>query len=234
VGASPTSAVRLPRGPANAAIITRRAGNIHLAVNPGATVTVNGKPVTSADLRSDQDHGTPDVIAIGNLKMLVIHRGNKDAVRLKDPEAPTRREFTGLKWFPIQPEWKIDAKFVLYPEPKKLVFDTMIGEKEEDISPGYAEFTKNGQLIRLEATAEDGALFFVFRDKTAGKSTYPAARFLTVPMPKDGRVVLDFNRAYNPPCAFTAFATCPLPTPQNRLSLEIPAGEMIYRSKSHP
>ncbi len=234
VGASPTNNIRLPRGPANAAIITMRVGKVHLVANPGVTVTVNGKPVTAADLQSDQDHATPDLVAIGNLKFFVIHRGARNAIRLKDPEAPTRKEFTGLQWFPIQPDWKIEAKFVPYPTPKKLVFDTMIGEKEEDLSPGYAEFQRAGQQIRLEATVEGDALFFVFRDKTAGKTTYPAARFLYTEMPQDGKVTLDFNRAYNPPCAFTSFATCPLPTPQNRLIIEIPAGEKMYHSKLHP
>src|SRR4051812_47516350 len=182
IGASPTSTVRIPRGPANAGIITRRAGKVHLEVNPGVSITVNGKPTTSVDLRSDEGGGTPDIVAMGNVKMFVIHRGTKDAIRLKDPEAATRREFTGLHWFPVQPGWKIEAKFVPYTPPKKLVFDTIVGEKEEDVSPGYAEFQKDGQLIRLEATAEGDSLFFVFRDKTAGKSTYPAARFLYASM----------------------------------------------------
>jgi uncharacterized protein (DUF1684 family) len=234
VGTSPTSDIKIPRGPANAAILTRQAGKIHLAVNPGVTLTVNGKPATSADLHSDQGGATPDLIGLGNLKLFVIHRGNRDAIRLKDPEAATRRQFTGLRWFPVQASWRIEAKFLPYAQPKKLVFDTLVGEKEEDVSPGYAEFEKNGQLIRLEATREGDQLFFVFRDKTAGKSTYPAARFLYASMPKDGKVVLDFNRAYNPPCAFIAFATCPLPTPQNRMTIEVPAGEMMYHSKLHP
>ena len=197
VGASPTCNVRLPRGPANAAILTLRVGKIHLAANPGVTVTVNGKAVTSVDLQSDRDGATPDVIGIGDLRLFVIHRDNKDAIRLKDPEAPTRKQFTGLKWFPIQPNWKVEAKFVTYPKPKKLVIDTMIGGKEEDLSPGYAEFQRNGQTIQLEATEENNALFFVFRDKTAGKTTYPAARFLSSQMPKDGKVVLPSDPVFN-------------------------------------
>jgi len=235
VGTSPTSKVRLPRGPANAAVITMHADKVlHLAVNPGVAVTVNGKPVTSADLQSDQNGAKPDIIGIGNLKLFVIHRSGKNAVRLKDPEAATRREFTGLQWFPVQPEWKIEAKWVAHPQPKKVIIDTMVGDKEEGVIPGYAEFQKGGQQIRLEPTVEDNSLFFVFRDKTAGKTTYPAARFLYSAMPKDGKVTLDFNRAYNPPCAFTAFATCPLPTPQNRLTIDIPAGEKMYHLKTHP
>ena len=235
IGASPTASIRLPRGAANVAVITIHTDRVlHLAVNPGAAVTVNGKPVTSAELQSDQNGAAPDIIGIGNVKLFIVHRGNRNAVRLKDPEAKARREFAGLHWFPVQPDWKIEAKFVTYPQPKKLVFDTIVGEKEEEMSPGYAEFQKGGQQVRLEATTEGDSLFFVFRDNTAGKSTYPAARFLYSAMPKNGKVTLDFNRAYNPPCAFTSFATCPLPTPQNRLTIDIPAGEKMYHSNVHP
>ncbi len=235
IGSSPTSKIRLPRGAANVAVITMHTDRVlHLAVNPGAAVTLNGKLVTAAELQSDQNGATPDIIGIGNLKLFVIHRGTRNAVRLKDPDAVTRREFAGLQWFPVQPEWKIEAKFVAYPQPKKVIFDTMVGEKEEGMSPGYAEFQKGGQQIRLEPTIEGDTLFWVFRDKTAGKTTYPAARFLYTAMPKDGKVTLDFNRAYNPPCAFTSFATCPLPTAQNRLTIEIPAGEKMYQPKGHP
>lgn len=235
IGASPTASIRLPRGAANVAVITIHTDRVlHLAVNPGAAVTVNGKPMTSAELQSDQNGAAPDIIGIGDLKLFIVHRGTRNAVRLKDPEAKARREFAGLQWFPVQPDWKIEAKFVTYPQPKKLSFDTIVGEKEEQMSPGYAEFQKGGQQIRLEATTEGDSLFFVFRDNTAGKTTYPAARFLYSALPKNGKVTLDFNRAYNPPCAFTAFATCPLPTPQNRLSIDIPAGEKMYHPNVRP
>jgi uncharacterized protein (DUF1684 family) len=104
----------------------------------------------------------------------------------------------------------------------------MIGEKEESMSPGYAEFTLNGKQFKLQPSQEETSLFFVFRDKTAGKTTYPAARFLYADMPKDGKVILDFNKAYNPPCAFTPYATCPLPSKENRLPVAVEAGEMMY------
>ncbi len=234
VGTAADAEVKLPRGPLDAATILLNAGKVRITVRSGAPVTVNGKRVTSAGLRSDEGGAAPDMIGIGNLRLYVIHRGKKDAIRLKDPESAARREFTGLKWFPIVPGWRIEARFVLYDKPKKLIFDTIVGEKEEDDSPGYAVFERDGQQIRLEATKEEGELFFVFRDKTAGKTTYPAARFLNAPMPKNGKVILDFNRAYNPPCVFTPYATCPLPAPQNRFTIAIPAGEMMYHSKVHP
>jgi uncharacterized protein (DUF1684 family) len=233
IGTADTAEVKLTRGPAEAAVITLHSGKAVLTVRPGAKVTVNGKPAQSAGLHSDADGAPPDVIGIGNLKLFIIHRGAKDAIRMKDPESATRRDFTGLKWFPISPAWRIEAKFVPYDKPKKIVLDTMVGEKEEEFSPGYAEFQRDGQQIRLQAVTEDDELFFIFRDTTAGKTTYPAARFLYTPLPKNGKVILDFNRAYNPPCVFTPYATCPLPVPQNRLAIAIPAGEMMYHSKGH-
>ena len=108
----------------------------------------------------------------------------------------------------------------------------MTGDKEKGVVPGYAQFTVDGKEYRLEPTQEEGELFFVFRDKTAGKTTYPAARFLYA-KPEGEKVVLDFNKAYNPPCAFTPYATCPLPTPENRLPIEIPAGELKYKGGTH-
>jgi hypothetical protein len=131
----------------------------------------------------------------------------------------------------------VSAKFTPWDKPHTLSFDTVIpGMKEQDDSPGYVSFTREGKQYRLEPTVDDGELSFVFRDLTAGKTTYAAARFLDIPAPKnlktEGTVVLDFNQAYNPPCVFTAYATCPLPPPQNRLPIAVPAGEKMY-GKQH-
>jgi uncharacterized protein (DUF1684 family) len=120
----------------------------------------------------------------------------------------------------------VTARFVA--TPGKITIPNILGQKEEETSPGYAAFRWDGQEIKLYPTEEDGRLFFVFRDLTTGKETYPAGRFLYADMPRDGLVVLDFNKAYNPPCALNDFATCPLPPPQNRLKLRIDAGELKY------
>ena len=145
---------------------------------------------------------------------------------MKDPRSAARVHFRGLQWFPVKDEWKVRARFV--PQPKKMLFDAQAGDRQEYMSPGYVEWERNGQTLRLTPVTEDNQLFFVFRDATSGKSTYAAARFLDTDPPKDGFVVLDFNKAYNPPCVFTPYATCPLPPPENRLKVAVEAGERMY------
>jgi uncharacterized protein (DUF1684 family) len=169
-----------------------------------------------------------DSVKVGEIDLAPIERGSKIGIRLRDPNAETRRTFTGTKWFPASLAWRIDAKWVAYPKPKPISITNILGMKEDDPSPGYAEFTVQGKPYRLDAVIDDGELFFMFKDVTAGHSTYGAGRFLYAPIPKGDRVELDFNKAHNPPCAFTAFATCPLPPKQNVLALAIKAGEKSY------
>lgn len=235
VGSDPNSEVLLPAGkaPGRAATITLVNGKATLKVENGVPLQLNGKAVRESAIKSDAGNATPDVMMLGDLRFYIIHRGTRDGIRLKDKNSEYRVGFQGLKWYPVTEKWRINAKWVAYPAPKKLVIDTMVGEKTEDTAPGYAEFKVNGVDYKLEPTVEDGELFFVFRDKTAGKTTYPAARFLKTPMPTGDTMVLDFNKAYNPPCVFTPYATCPLPTPQNRLPFAIDAGELMYKSKEY-
>lgn len=213
VGSDPQSDVVLPAGG------PVRAGTFHLA---------KGKVTwQKRQLRSD-DPGPPDVVRIGSVSLTVISRGDKVGVRLRDPNAETRRNFTGCKWFAADSAWRVRAKWVAYPQAKKISITNILGMTDEEPSPGYAEFTIRGKTMRLEPVTEDGGLFFIFKDATSGKLTYGAGRFLDTPMPKSGQVELDFNKAYNPPCAFTAFATCPLPPKQNVLTAAIEAGEKSY------
>jgi uncharacterized protein (DUF1684 family) len=154
---------------------------------------------------------------------------DRTGIRMRDPNAVTRRNFTGCKWFPASEKWRIRAKWIAYPTPKKIRITNILGMTDEEPSPGYAEFAVNGQTVRLEPVADDtGALSFMFKDATSGKTTYAQGRFLDTDKPKDGYVTLDFNQAYNPPCAFIAFATCPLPPRQNTLTVAIEAGEKNY------
>ncbi len=195
-------------------------------VNTGAfvrhdnAVTYNGKP-----LKTDKS-GDPDVIPIGRLRLYVIERGTKLGVRMKDPKSKARTGFKGLQWFPVKPEWRINARFV--PQPKHITLDAQAGDKQEYESPGYIEWERAGKTVRLTPVREDDQLFFVFRDATAGKSTYSAARFIYTDLPKDGHVLIDFNKAYNPPCVFTPYATCPLPPAENRVRMPVDAGEKMY------
>src|SRR5580658_403625 len=169
-----------------------------------------------------------DVITIGAIKFFVIQRGAEHFIRVKDNSSKIRREFTGLKWFPIDASWNITAKFTPYDKPRTILFDSQHGVKQPMESPGFVTFTREGKEYRLEPVLEGPELFFIFRDATSNKSTYGAARFLYADPAKNGTVILDFNKAINPPCAFTAYATCPLPPPQNRLALAVTAGEKKY------
>jgi uncharacterized protein (DUF1684 family) len=230
VGTSAGSDIRLPAGsaPERVGVFHFHDGKASFEASAGAAVTVNGKPAQAAELKPDADKDGPDVVAINSLSMFVIKRGDKYGIRMKDRNSEYRRNFTGLHWYPVTPEYRVTAKFVAYPEPKTIPIENILGQTEQTPSAGYLEFTLNGTAVRLDPVTEGDSLFLIFRDKTAGKSTYGAGRFLNTEMPKDGAVVLDFNQAYNPPCAFTPYATCPLPPPQNRLSVPIEAGEMKY------
>lgn len=189
-------------------------------------VALNGKPVSEATLRTA---GPPDVLSTGAVEFFLIKRGgDRYAVRLKDKNSALRKNFTHIGFYPVQEDWKLTAKYVSYPSPAKLIFESVIGEQETMSSPGYVEFERGGQTYKLLAAAKGSSLFFVIRDRTSGKTTYAASRFLHTEAPKNGLVVLDFNKLENPPCAFTPYATCPLPPPENRLPLAIEAGELKY------
>jgi uncharacterized protein (DUF1684 family) len=191
---------------------------------------VDGRPVRSALLHADSS-GKAEVVGMGPLRMHVIERGGRLAIRLKDMNAATRRAFSGLSWFDVDERYRITARFVPHPELKPVPVPNVLGQVEKMPSPGYAVFTMGGQEHRLEGVFEEpGAtqLFFIFKDETSGRETYPSGRFVYSGLPKDGVVVLDFNKAYNPPCAFTEFATCPLPPRQNWLKTRIAAGELRY------
>lgn len=233
-GTASTNEIVLPSGsaPPRIGVFTFRNGSTTFTAEAGVEVTLNGKPVGKVALRSDAE-GAPEVLRIGALSMWVIRRGDRYAIRLRDLNAPARRQFQGLRWFEIDEAWRIRARWVPYNPPKKVSVLNIVGITEEAICPGYAAFRIEGKEYRLEPTEEGGRLFFVFRDATAGKETYPAGRFLYADPPEGGYVTLDFNRAYNPPCAFTAYATCPLPLPQNRLPVRIPAGERNHPAGAH-
>jgi uncharacterized protein (DUF1684 family) len=212
--------------PARAGVITLASGRTSLRLEPGVVATVDGHPVTERDLRPDTT-GKPDVLRLGRLRLSVIERGGRHGLRLWDPDNPRRRAFTGLRWYPVDEAYRVTARFVPGPPGRTISIANVLGQVEEMPSPGHVEFTLRGERLRLEPVLEQGSpeLFFIFRDRTAGKQTYAAGRFLYADPPRDGVVVLDFNKAYSPPCAYTDFATCPLPPKQNRLPVAIAAGE---------
>jgi uncharacterized protein len=230
-GSDPANDFVLPAGaPARAGSFVFAGGRTTVRLLPGVEATLGGKPVTTVELESDEK-GAPDVLSLGSLTMQVIKRGERHGIRLKDMNSAARKSFTGLRWYDVREDYRIVAAFTSYPAPRPIKVPNVLGESEAMPSPGFATFSWAGQEIRLEGVLEEpGAeeLFFIVRDQTSGKETYPAGRFLYAALPKQGKIVLDFNKAYNPPCAFTAFATCPLPPPQNWMPVRIEAGERDY------
>ncbi len=229
-GSSPGSDIRLPAGsPARLGVFQLADGHVSFTADEHANVTIAGRPAHTVSLTSDaEETGT---LATGSLRLFVIQREDRYGIRMRDLNSRARRSFAGLHYFPLQPEDRVTASFTAYPQPRTLRIPNVLGQNPEMISPGYVTFTLGGRSLRLEPvyeTDEKEDLFFIFKDLTSRDSTYPAGRFLHAALPANGSVVLDFNLAYNPPCAFTDFATCPLPPKQNQLPVRIEAGEQAY------
>lgn len=195
-------------------------------------LSLDERPLASLErvqLRSDADGNTPSKLAFGNAHFILIERSGKLALRVKDAAASTLTGFTGNTRYPFAPSWVVTARWEAFPEPQRVEIASVIGTVDAMPSPGRAHFTINGREYTLQPTLEDDQLFFVFGDRTNGKDTYGMARYLYSKVSEDGKtVVIDFNRAYNPPCAYTPYATCPLPTADNRLDLYVQAGEKKY------
>jgi uncharacterized protein (DUF1684 family) len=226
-GTDASNEIVLPPGtaPARAGVFEHQAGTTELRLEPGVAGTLGGRPVTRGRMRPDGD----DVLRLGRLSFQVIERGGRFGIRLKDVESAARRGFEGLRWFPVRESYRVTARFEPAAPGKTLPIPNVLGQVSHLPSPGRAVFEIEGREMALEPVLEEPEateLFFIFRDGTSGKETYGAGRFLYAAMPEDGRIVLDFNRAYSPPCAFTDYATCPLPPPQNRLPVRIEAGEL--------
>jgi uncharacterized protein (DUF1684 family) len=200
---------------------------------PGVAVTQQGKPVTNATFERTGEQAEKSAISLGRISMWVHNSGDRLAIRLRDLDSPIRKEFTTLDWFPVDPAYRVTAKFLPHPEPKPVEILNMLGDIEHYKSPGFLEFTLSGQAIRMEPVLNSsGGLWLIFKDGTSGKETYPAARFLQAEAPSNGEVTLDFNKAYNPPCAFNPYTTCPMPAKDNRLKIRVEAGEKNYKKHS--
>ena len=204
-------------------------GRVSVRLEPGVQVTLlDGRPFPGGEIKGDGE-GSPDRLMLGDVQVWVHQSGDRLAIRVRDRNSPLRKSFTGMKWFPIDPAYRVEATFTAYPSPKAFQVPNLLGDIDRMTAPGRVTFTLQGKEHRMTAFEDEGELWFVFRDVTSGETTYPAARFLYTPLPKDGKVVLDFNRAENPPCAFNPYATCPLPPPENRLTVAVAAGEQYQR-----
>jgi uncharacterized protein (DUF1684 family) len=238
IGLADDNSIRLKgQAPEHLGIIDVENGQLKLLAPAGGFpkyLFVSGQPAQEGPLQSDD--GKASVLSTENLTMVVLHRGDRFALRIKDSQAPTRLNFKGLHWYPLEPKYRITAKWIPFTPPHTAKIPTIIGTTLDMPAPGLAEFTMDGKTIQLEPVLEAPdakELFFILRDATSHTTTYESARFLYAEFPdhgldKPGTMVLDFNRLQNPPCAYTPYATCPLPPFENRLAISIPAGEERY------
>jgi len=229
IGSNLSNDIVLPdSAPARVGTLEYKNGKVTLAITDGIKATSKDQPVTTLEMKSDELQ-KPDIVAVGDVTFHIIKRGGRYAVRVKHRNSEMRRAFTGLRWFPASEGYRVKARFIAYDQPRKILIPSVLGYEDEMTSPGYVLFNLAGKERRLEPVVSgEDKLFFIFRDLTSGKTTYPGGRFLYTELPKDGEVIMDFNRAINPPCAFTPFATCPLPPRQNWLNVAVEAGELNY------
>lgn len=214
----------------NAIVIPKLPAHFHTL-----TLAADGKVrLGTQELKVESENTRPTVVSSGSVSFFVVERGGKYALRVKDSDSDRRTHFLGLDYFPVDPKWRIEAKWIPFEKPQEVPILNIIGNVSNEKIPGKAVFDHDGKTIELIPIIEGPSepLFFVISDATSGKTTYSAARFLYAWRPgPDGKIILDFNLAYNPPCAFTPFATCPLPPPQNRMTFAITAGEKKYRGR---
>ena len=235
-GTASSNAIVLPAGtaPAKAGVFELNGDEVTLKMQPGAAATIDNQPVLTAKLQSDSA-GKPTVVALGRLRMHVIKRGDRIGIRLKDLQNPAVRNFTSLSFYPINTAYRVTGAWVPSDGKRTVDVPNVLGDVSHETVPGEVRFTLNGQKLTLTALAGDASkgLFFVFSDPTSKTDTYPAGRFLESDAVENGEVVLDFNKAYNPPCAVTPYATCPIAPKENRLPVPIPAGEKFDHSQPH-
>ena len=229
VGAGEGNDARVPGGPAQWGVIRVEGDEIRFRPGPGNGVTVDGETVQEARLVAD-DQGQPTVVRHGDLSFHVIHRESY-ALRVKDRRAPLLLAFEGVPAYDIQADWRVEGRFLRAEPGTTIGIANVLGQTSDSPVFGTFEFERDGQTFSLLALGAETSrsLWFLFADKTSGRETYGAGRFLySEGMPENGRLVVDFNKAYNPPCAFTDYSTCPLPPQQNRLRLAVRAGEKKY------
>jgi uncharacterized protein (DUF1684 family) len=229
-GSAKTNDVVLPDStPASVGHFVLAADRVRFEPASAATVLLRGQPVTSAiDLRDDRTRDT-DELSIGDVRIVVHVSGTNRTIRVRDPNGPLARGFAGFTWFPIDAKYRVTGRFVKDAKPERRKVLNTYGHADEYATEGVVEFTLLGQTLRLRPfTTRPGRLYFVFRDASSGQETYETARFLYSDLREDGTTVLDFNMAYNPPCAFNPYTTCPIPLRENRLPVKVLAGERAY------
>jgi uncharacterized protein len=201
---------------------------VTVKITKGIRVLSDSVEVTERILQNDLSEN-PTTLSLDSFRWFIIKRGQKYGVRLRDLEAQLVKEFKGIVRFPVNKDWRIEAAFVPYDPPKKIMVPNILGDSDEEVVTGKLVFKIEGKEFSLDPIDSGNKLFLIFADETNGESTYGAGRFLyTDKADSTGKVIVDFNKAYNPPCVFTKFATCPLPPEQNRLGIKITAGEKSF------
>jgi uncharacterized protein len=231
-GSDPKNPVVFPKGPAHAGTFLLNGKDVTLKLEPGANAIVAGKKIATANLASGLN---PTIVEMGSLRFKVIVRGERVGIRLKDSDSEAARKYAGPVFFPWNGDYRIMAKWNPSDGKRTVDVPNVLGDVTPTPILGTAVFSRNGQELHLTAIAEEGSdeLFFIFNDLTSKTATYPGGRFLKASLPTQDAVLLDFNRAYSPPCAVTAYATCPLAPRENRLGIAIEAGEKYDRAHAH-
>ena len=233
-GTDPGNGVVLPKGPLHAGVFELQGTDVTAKLSPDGNAMVDGKPVTTVKLKPDIS-GNPTVVELGSLRIKAIIRGQRIGIRLKDVDSAAAKNYRGPVFFPIDLSYRVKA--ILVPSEGKKTVDVpnVLGDTTPTASAGIAVFKINGQEVRLTDLGGNPSkgLSFVFNDLTSKTDTYPGGRFLETEPVVNGMVDIDFNRAYNPPCAVTPYATCPLAPKENRLAVAIPAGEKYDRTQAH-
>ena len=231
VGSAPGNDVRVSSGPDQWGTLQTDTDGLRVTFDVAAAavgeVRIDKESVDSANMALGGERDPTHVEADG-IRLHLVAPGGRLALRVRDPAAPSRTEFAGLDYYPLDPDWRVNAEFIPHAAGSTIQVANVMGQVIEEPNPGKVRFSHEGQAVSLEAVLEDEKLFFIFADRSSGRETYGLGRFLYAELPHDGRVVLDFNQAYNPPCAFNAFTTCPLPPQSNRINAWIRAGEMRY------
>jgi uncharacterized protein (DUF1684 family) len=237
VGSDATSGIRLAHGPAKLGLVQQEGGRVYFTPERGVPTTLDGTALGGRAELHDDHADVPSVLAFDEGKgvLTVVRRGPRKGLRVRHADAVTRTQFGTIDYWPIDPRWLVDAQFRAHPLGRTIEIASITGGVEAMPNPGVVEFEREGTVHRLEALeGEEGGLFLILADRTSGHGSYGAGRYLDTAAPDaQGHVKLNFNRAYNPPCAFTPFATCPLPPADNRLDLAVTAGEQAYAATSN-
>ncbi len=229
-GSAATNALVLPASvPATIGTFTLEGQSVRFEPEAGVAVQLRGQTVTAPVVLKDDGEDDTDLLAIGNVRMVIHRSGLRKTLRVWDPDGPQAKGFQGFRWFEIQPAYRVIGRFIPDPAPRQARVVNTFGDLDEYTTEGVVEFTLNSQVVTLRPfTTRPKRFYFVFKDASSGNETYDAARFLYSDLRDDGTTVLDFNQAYNPPCSFNPYTTCPIPLPENRLTLKVLAGERAY------